>query len=94
MNEPTDEELSEDFGASVTVADCERLLDRARRTGDGELRLLARQYLALRRTARDALAYVGERYGERAVAVSVGHGATSYPLGFLRFLVEEPPGVD
>ena len=90
MNESTDAEFDEDFGASLTVADCERLLERARETGDSEVRLLAKQYLALRQTAADALAYVEERHGERAIAVPVGQGATSYPLGFLRFLVDGP----
>ena len=90
MDESTDDEFYEDFGAGLTVADCERLLARARETGDREVRLLAKQYLALRRTAADALAYVEERYGERAVAPPLGQGTTSYPLGFLRFLVEDP----
>jgi len=90
MDDPSATEFFEDFGAHLTVADCHRLLERARATGDTELRLLVKLYLTLRRTAADALAYVEERYGERAEAVPIGQGVTSYPLGQLRFLTEEP----
>jgi hypothetical protein len=96
MDQSTDEEFFEDFGAHLTVADCERLLAWARAGGHREVRVLVKQYLVLRRTAADALAYVAERYSERPVVPPVRQGATSYPLGFLRFLIgdalaEAPP---
>jgi hypothetical protein len=94
MDESDDKELHEDFGARLSVADCDRLLARARESNDRDLRLLVRQYLKLRRTAADALAYVAERNGDRTTDFAPPKGSASYPLGALRFLLEDFPKRD
>jgi len=90
MDDSSDTEFEQDFGTHLTVADCNRLLERAHATGDADVRLLVKQYLALRRTATDTLAYIEERYGERVAASRPHKGGASYPLAFLRFLVDDP----
>jgi hypothetical protein len=91
MDESGDEEFYEDFGAHLTAADCDRLLARARESKDRDFRLLVKQYLTLRRTAADALAFVETQYGERIPASTTSKGGVEYPLGTLRFLLEEGP---
>jgi hypothetical protein len=91
MDESEDEEFYEDFGAHLTAADCDRLLTRARESEDQDLRLLVKQYMTLRRTAADALAYVEQEYGERIPASTASKGGAHYPLGALRFLLEDVP---
>jgi len=94
MDESGDEEFYEDFGAHLTAADCDRLLARARESKDQDFRLLVKQYLTLRRTAADALAFVQTQYGEKVQDSTTSEGGAKYPLGTLRFLLEDVPKRD
>lgn len=50
------EEFLEDFGEqALSVADLERLLERARATNDRDLRILVKQYQALKRVTGELL---------------------------------------
>jgi hypothetical protein len=82
-------EFSEDFGAGLSEADVRALVERARTTGDRELRLLAKQYLTLRRVASDLLAYMAERGYEEPEAPERAGQPLSYPVGFMRFLLRD-----
>ena len=85
-----DAEFFEDFGASLSEAEVHALLERARLSGDRELRMLAKQYLTLRRVASDLVAYMAERgCAEPEGAERPGQPAT-YPVGFMRFLLRDP----
>jgi hypothetical protein len=92
MTDESDAEFDEDFGYSLRPADVERLLERARATGDREVRLLAKQHQALRRVAADLLAELEERRILPVEAAPVDSpGAVSYPIGLLRFLLRDEP---
>ena len=56
MSGETEAEFDEDFGYSLRPPDVQRLLERARSTGDRDVRLLAKQHQFLRRVAADLLA--------------------------------------
>ena len=82
------QEFFEDFGASLRRADLVRLLDRARLTGDRELRLLVKQHQTLRGVAADALRALEPHLGE-PLRDGDASKPRSYPIGFLKFLLEE-----
>jgi hypothetical protein len=91
MDDASEEEFVEEFGYSLRLPDLERLLVRARETGDRELRLLVHQHQTLRRTAADFLAYVEDRDAEVAAERAAPGAPVSYPLGFLRLLLRDEP---
>ena len=90
MAEEIEAEFLEDFGASLQPADLDRLLQRARDTGDRELRLLVLQYQTLRRVAADAL-YALEARGVVAPPPARDGQPVTYPLGFLQALLRDEP---
>ena len=60
MDESSEEEFFEDFGSGLSDEALAALLVRARASGDRDVRLLVKQYRALRRATRDLLATLGE----------------------------------
>src|SRR5690348_2494113 len=89
MREASEEEFYEDFGAQLSAAERDRLLARALESDDHDLRLLVKHYVTLRRIARDALAYIEKEYGCQPAASMASKGKVSYPLGALRFVLQD-----
>ena len=85
----SEKEFYEDFGDSLKPHELAQLLERARVNDDRDVRLLVKQYQALRRAATDLLTELDRRGVLPTEASSDSGSHVSYPVGFLRFMLRD-----